>query len=163
MLYGALNDLDHYQLLGVEPTADEARIQSAWLDLSVELHPDRFFLLRSGELKEKIYAIYRRLAEAQRVLTDPDLRRDYDQTCRAKEVRRVGEPRRDPPQDPESLGLQVAQPSVQAFAERAEAAYARGAFQDARFYLHAILACEIDNPTAERALRRVEAELGPTL
>lgn len=68
---------DHFEILGVDRNAPEETVRLAYLDLSLEFHPDRFFQLRSGDLKEKIYAIYRRIADAYAVLSDERRRAAY--------------------------------------------------------------------------------------
>lgn len=168
-LYAALDSADHYQLLGISPGVDDARVHSAWFDLSLELHPDRFFLLRSGELKEKIYAIYRRAAEAHQVLGDPERRAEYDRLRNSG----GGPPALVPKaaavaatlDEPSSGRLEVVTdvPVARAFVVRAEDAFERGAYQEARFHLHAVLALESDNSSAQRALSLVEGRLRPLI
>lgn len=164
-LHSALGEVDYYQLLGVEAGADDARIHQAWLDLSLELHPDRFFLLRSVDLKEKLYAIYRQVTEAHRVLADPEARAEYDRARLVRGPRSSPVPRSDGPSStaPGALGLVAHAPSAKPFVERAERAFSSGRMQDARLYVHAVLACEEDNASARVALARVEEHLGPTV
>lgn len=75
-----LAELDHYQVLGLEPNASKSALDDAYFELSIEFHPDRFFLLRAGELKRQIFEIYARLESAYAVLSDPVRRAEYDQS-----------------------------------------------------------------------------------
>lgn len=34
-------DWDHYEILGIKPSADEAEIRKAWAGLSKKIHPDK--------------------------------------------------------------------------------------------------------------------------
>lgn len=65
------SDKDYYQILGVEPTADEETIKRAYRRLARELHPD----VDSGDEEA-----FKDLAEAYGVLGDPQKRSQYDAT-----------------------------------------------------------------------------------
>ena len=157
-LHAALDSANHYQLLGLEADADEDRIHAAWFDLSIELHPDRFFLLRSGELKRKIYAIFRRISEAHRVLGDPVRRSHYDEEVRRRSPSVDVEPggRARKASSSSRLSFETNDPSARLFAQKAQDAFIRGAFQEARFFLCTVLSCEPENAAARRELHRVE-------
>jgi hypothetical protein len=66
---------DHYEVLGVSPTADAATIARAYYRLAAKYHPDH------GGCHERMVAIIR----AWKVLSDPQQRAAYDQTRRANE------------------------------------------------------------------------------
>ncbi len=149
-LHEALEHADPYQLLGVDQAADQARIDAAWFDLALELHPDRFFLLRSGDLKEKIYAVFRRIADAHQLLSDPEARAEYDRTRGSAEV-----PPPERPKGPED-------PDAKTFAARAEEALAHGDLGVARFCLTAALACDPNHAGAREGLTAVETKLRPS-
>ena len=75
-----MGQLDHYQTLGLEPDATRTAIDDAYFELSIEFHPDRFFLLRSGEIKKQIFDIYHWLRVAYETISDPVRRADYDRS-----------------------------------------------------------------------------------
>ncbi|MBI4814655.1 MAG: DnaJ domain-containing protein [Deltaproteobacteria bacterium] len=99
----AVDKLDYYELLGVSREASRAAIRDAYFALSLEFHPDRFFFVRSGDLKERIYLIYRRVAEAYAVLSDERKRPAYDAVLSTGELRLASRdrpsvaPRSEPP------------------------------------------------------------------
>jgi CheY-like chemotaxis protein len=100
-----LEELDYYQLLGVEEGASGEQLRHAYFELSLEFHPDRFFLLRSGDVKQKIYAIFRRVNEAYEVLDDPARRRAYDEARRGRREKRAAPELREAPLAPWSPRL----------------------------------------------------------
>jgi DNA-binding response OmpR family regulator len=165
-MHRLLDEVDYYQLLGVEPGANLQQLKASYFDLSLEFHPDRFFLLRSGDLKEKIYAIYRRIAEAYRVLADEALRRDYDQFRQAKiSGLDAIEPKLPPPPIPEVRLVQAQPEDVRArdLAIIAEIAYVEGDLDRARLFLHLARHYEPKKAPIDAALAKVVARLGPTL
>jgi curved DNA-binding protein CbpA len=72
-----LDQLDYYELLRVEPTASADDIRRAFHEFAMRYHPDRY----SGAPEDKVERasqIYRRGAEAYRVLTNTEQRKRYD-------------------------------------------------------------------------------------
>jgi curved DNA-binding protein CbpA len=65
---------DHYQLLGVARGASREEIAQAWRRRARAEHPDS----RPGEAGDEAAGRFRALAEAYRVLSDPDRRAAYD-------------------------------------------------------------------------------------
>lgn len=62
--------IDYYQVLGVEPEADEAQIRSAYRRLARQHHPDK----NGGEASE----VWDSITRAYEVLADPQRRQLYD-------------------------------------------------------------------------------------
>lgn len=73
----SLDTLDHYALLGIAPGATSAQAKQAYYDQSRKFHPDRFYGKNLGSYRGRIERIFRRLTDAEKVLTDPDKRGDY--------------------------------------------------------------------------------------
>ena len=64
---------DYYEVLGVDKSADEAAIKSAYRALAKKYHPD----MNPGDKEAE--AKFKEASEAYAVLSDPDKKRQYDQ------------------------------------------------------------------------------------
>jgi CheY-like chemotaxis protein len=142
-LHRMLDQVDYYQLLGVDENASPEAMRRAYFDLSLEFHPDRFFLLRSGDLKEKIYAIYRRITDAYAVLTDERRRASYDGV------------EREPEAPVRTLDVSVRDAKAKKLVELAKAAYQDGDLRSARLHLHLAQGYEADNTQLKAAIENV--------
>ncbi|MCS6799633.1 MAG: DnaJ domain-containing protein [Myxococcota bacterium] len=89
-LFYRLDELDHYQLLGVPPDADRGRIRQAYFALSKIVHPDTLFGKRLGSYKAKMEAVFRRITEAYEVLGNRRKREEYDAYLSARRSVLVG-------------------------------------------------------------------------
>ena len=78
---------DYYEILGVERTASEKELKSAYRKLALQYHPDR----NPGDATAE--ERFKEAAEAFAVLGDKDKRRAYDQLGRY----RSGQEFRPPP------------------------------------------------------------------
>ena len=78
-LFSHLADGTYYLFLGITPRATPSHIQEAFYRRAEKLHPDRFYNLSDLELRNKIYEVYKRVAEAYRVLENPAARKAYDE------------------------------------------------------------------------------------
>lgn len=70
-------DLDYYELLGVERTADEKTLKSAYRRIAMECHPDR------NPGCEKSEARFKAVSQAYDILKDPQKRSAYDRYGKA--------------------------------------------------------------------------------
>lgn len=159
-MFRMLDEVDYYQLLGVEPTASSDQITSAYFDLSLEFHPDRFFLLRSGDSKEKIYAIYRRIAEAFRVLSDPATRAEYDASRGHGVVEQIlpNQPKRPT----NGLDVPTKTPEAERFVGLAGEALGKGDLNGARLHLHIAWTYERANGALRQAIADVARRMRPS-
>jgi DnaJ-class molecular chaperone len=76
-LAGALDQLDYYSVLKLQPGAGAADVKAAYYRESRAFHPDRFAAVESAELRDMIGRIYRRINEAYTVLRDDQKRTRY--------------------------------------------------------------------------------------
>lgn len=68
---------NHYGILGVSPSADAAKIQAAYYQLSRDWHPDRHFRRELGDDATRIEFVFVNITKAYKVLSDADSRRRY--------------------------------------------------------------------------------------
>ena len=76
--YYRLSTLSHYELLGIEQSADKKGIKAAYFELVNDFHPDRYFGKNLGSFKPKLERLFARVTEAHDVLTRQAAREEYD-------------------------------------------------------------------------------------
>jgi curved DNA-binding protein CbpA len=67
---------DHYELLGVSPSASAAEVRKAYARLAREKHPDRF---TDPAEKERAQRAFQDITHAFNTLVNPERRAEYDQ------------------------------------------------------------------------------------
>jgi curved DNA-binding protein CbpA len=77
-LFDRLDDVTHYELLDIAPTATKKEVKSAYYKLAPNFHPDRFFRREMGSFKWRMEAIFARITEAQETLVSKARRAEYD-------------------------------------------------------------------------------------
>ena len=82
-----LNEVTYYQLLCIPPTADLTQVRAAYYKLATSLHPDVHGVEVDLEYRKKLTAVFSRVAEAYKVLTDTKLRSRYDRELGQGQVR----------------------------------------------------------------------------
>jgi len=92
-LHAGLDKLSYYEFLGVAPSCDYVAIRDAFYLRAQRLHPDRFVVLDEEHIKRVAYDVYKRITEAYNVLSDPELRRSYDNVLGSGEPRLAAEAR----------------------------------------------------------------------
>jgi curved DNA-binding protein CbpA len=68
---------NHFEVLGVPAGAPPEQVRDAFHALSRKFHPDRFHGRELGSFKGRIDTIFKRLVEANNVLSDPEKRQAY--------------------------------------------------------------------------------------
>lgn len=152
-----LDKLDYYELLRIEETANADDVRRAFHEFAMRYHPDRY--AGADEAKqERAAAIYRRGAEAYRVLTDVELRRKYDDGLK-KGLLRYEEPKATT-QRPGGGVLEVKNLRARPFFQKALEMIKAGDFKGAKLNLSLALNHEPDNDLLKQKLEEVKAKLG---
>jgi hypothetical protein len=120
-LYYRLEQLDYYEALGVDYTADKKDIRAAYFALSKVFHPDSMFRKNLGSFKPKMEATFKYLTEAYETLSKKKNREEYDAYLRAtsaakiaeQALRRQAERDAQPPPAPEPPPPEPSTPPVQ--------------------------------------------------
>jgi len=159
-LYRLLDAVDYYQLLGVATDAETPAIQEAFQSLALEYHPDRFFTLTQGLIKDRVGALFRRISEAYSVLSHPERRRRYnillaDQGAGPPPRFLLGEAQEPRPED----GSEASTPVGRKYLRLAFAALARDDLDAAHLNLTFALGHEPDNELLRGRLQDVERRL----
>ncbi|MCX7959502.1 MAG: DnaJ domain-containing protein [Deltaproteobacteria bacterium] len=90
ILSEAIDEMDYYQILKVEPTANFSEIKEAYYRETRIFHPDNFINLTDSELKNRILKISRLITEAYVVLRDFEKRKKYDeQLAKGGDIREI--------------------------------------------------------------------------
>lgn len=116
---------DFFSLLGVPSGSAGADCKKAYYDLTKKFHPDRYFGKEMGSYKARIEKIFRKLTEAQSVLSDATRRADYlaahpelahappppaaARPAASAEAAPAPRPREDPPVDPQLAAQRAAE------------------------------------------------------
>lgn len=154
-----LDALDYYTLLGVDESASSDTIRAAFHTFALRYHPDRF-AVASAEKRERAAQIYRRGAEAYRVLMETESRRRYDRGLARGRLRLEPEEERESRRITSNTRLSVSSPRARPFAVKALAAYKEGDYKTAKLNLTMALAHEPENPLLRARLEDVERKLG---
>ncbi|MBI3185794.1 MAG: DnaJ domain-containing protein [Myxococcales bacterium] len=72
-----MDGLNHFEVLGLRPGSSAEEVKKAFYEASRRYHPDRFFGKNLGSFRARIDRIFRRLSEADQVLTEPSRRAAY--------------------------------------------------------------------------------------
>jgi len=74
-----LDRYNYYELLNLPAAAGYDDIRRAFHRMARTLHPDRYHKAADASMRDKVYVIYKRIAEGYRVLMDHEARREYDE------------------------------------------------------------------------------------
>jgi curved DNA-binding protein CbpA len=156
-----LEKLDYYTLLQVAEDASSDEVRQAFHRFAAKYHPDRFAGAGAEQAKvDRANQIYRRGAEAYRVLTDYARRKLYDGGLAQGRLR--FDPRGELPAEPVSLHkwpIKVKNPIARPFATKAEQLYRAGDWGNAKTNLKLALSKDKGNAQLEALLADVEQKL----
>ncbi len=156
-----LEQLDYYSLLQVDQDATPDAVRRAFHEFAARYHPDKF--LRAGHEKanvERAAQIYRRGAEAYKVLTDPKRRRAYDAQLAQGKLRYDANEEPPPPAQPTgSWPIRVKNPMARPFATKAEQAFKAHDWGTAKVNLKMALSKDTGNAQLTGLLAEVELKM----
>jgi curved DNA-binding protein CbpA len=156
-----LETLDYYTLLSVEASAGPDAIRHAFHQFAAKYHPDKFTARGADPAHvERANQIYRRGAEAYKVLTDPRRRKLYDGQLAQGKLR--FDALAEAPAEAPALNrwpIKVKNPMARPFATKAEQAYKAGDWGNAKVNLRMALSKDAGNPQIALLLAEVEHKL----
>ena len=77
-LASKIDQLDYYQVLGLQRDASLSKIRSAYHRRARTIHPDLFYEHPNEEFRFAISKIFKRVTEAYTILRDEEKRKHYD-------------------------------------------------------------------------------------
>jgi len=154
-----LDKLDYYELLRVPETANADDVRRAFHDFAMKYHPDRYAGAEVDK-QDRAAAIYRRGAEAYRVLTDREQRRRYDEALHSGGSVRYEEPKSSPAVRPSSGVLEVKSLRARPLFQKALEQIKSGDFKGAKLNLMLALNHEPENALLLARMAEVKAKLG---
>lgn len=147
--------LDYYTLLGLEPGASGDDIRRAFHTFALKFHPDNHSSAEPAKLA-RATQIFRRGAEAYRVLLDPGARKRYDEGLSKGELRLS--PERARASKAPSAAQRINR-KAHPFWKKAQAAMKREDWQTAKLNLNIAKQHDPDNPTIAAALEQVQERI----
>lgn len=82
----------YHEILGVAPDAELRDLRRAYFKLSKEFHPDRYFRKNLGAFAEIVERVFRKIAEAFELLSDPSARREMERSLQAEATQAKASP-----------------------------------------------------------------------
>ncbi len=147
----------YYVFLGVMPDAIQDEIRDGFHERARLLHPDRYWSSDDHELRAQVYAVYKRITEAYRVLSEPDRRRQYDEGLGRGQARWVAQTeRRSSGLRPRDAALKT--PRAQQLYRAAADARKKGDWKAVRMNLQLALALEPDSELVQKELEEARTK-----
>lgn len=122
--FAKVDSQDYYAILGVSQAAKYDAVRNAYDRLSLRFHPDKYLSLKGTEVHEQLNALYKRIGEAYRILTDQKKKSAYDKLLK-QGMLRYDEASREK-EGPKSLEDLSDNPRVKRFLKLAQVSIASG-------------------------------------
>jgi len=157
-LYLELENLNYYQLLGIDRAASAEDIKKAYHRMTREYHPDKLFRDGDVELRGRLQNIFAEITQAYKTLSNPDLKKEYDASLKSWEAEAAESGRSD--------GGKPGKPRPPKPPEKPTAAPAKNPFMDnvlkaKRLFEGALIEMKRKNYAAARQNLRLAATLDP--
>lgn len=76
-VYQNLETLNHFEIMGLLPSATDREIRDTYRDVSKHFHPDRFFNTNNQTLKDMAKRVFKEMVASYLVLKDPEKKKAY--------------------------------------------------------------------------------------
>jgi curved DNA-binding protein CbpA len=150
--HASLDQVDYYQVLGISSAVSSEQIRQAYYRLATYLHPDVHGVDLDPRFHAKLTAVFSRVVEAYKVLSDEARRRSYDSHL-ARGNMRVRSGTMPPPMRPAD---QLTNPKAKRFYELSQRALGDNDIRSARTNLKLALSMEPDSKLLQDALAKLE-------
>lgn len=156
-LINVIDRLNHYQLLKVGITATTRDIQDAFHREALSFHPDRYQGIGDPETLEYSKTVYARVVEAYQILSNKNMRQDYDLKLKGPNTK-VSPESED---EITSVRFKKSTPSPvgQKFFKLAQTALQTGNLSAAKINIQLALNTDPDNRDFRQLLNRIESGL----
>lgn len=139
--YAALDQVDYYRMLGVSSAASFEEIKTSYYRLAARLHPDVHGDQIDPAFHMRLTAVYSRVVEAYKVLSDRNRRGQYDTALARGDMRlRAGAKVR-----PKAAEESIKDPKARRFFKLAQTALNDGNIESAKMNLQFALTMEPEN------------------
>jgi curved DNA-binding protein CbpA len=146
----------YYDILRVAPNAPDEAIKQAFHAFALAYHPDRY-VEHGADVVAAAQEVFKRGAEAYRILSRPQLRERYDKSLKAGKLRLDLNALSEPPPRPQGKTLEQVAKTKRGkdFALKADRLLSIGKLEDARLQLVNACQCEPDNAELAERLNLV--------
>ncbi len=77
-LLDELDEINHYEVLGLDADAGPTDIKKAYFQAAKKYHPDALARMGLNDIRDRAARVFARIAEAYEILSDTDKKRSYD-------------------------------------------------------------------------------------